>query len=89
MSTYIGQSVSEIHIIDCVMVDQIVYFDILKKTLTKFIEENHESINEVLFRRSKASIHYASFVTFWLESERIVFVSEHDKPPKSMKVRPM
>ncbi len=55
-----GKGVSEIRIIDCVMVDQHVYLGILKRNLKKFIEENHQSTNEVLFWPDKASAHYAN-----------------------------
>ena len=59
------------------------------KNLKKFIEENHQTTNRVLFWSDKASAHYASSVTTWLDSEGTVFVPKHDNPSDGPQVRPI
>ncbi len=57
--------------------------------MKKFIEDNHQSTNKVLFWPDRASAHYASSNTTWLESEGVVFVPQHDNPPNCPQVRPI
>ncbi len=88
MGCYIRKRCEHVEVLDQVMVNQTVYLGVMKRSLKRFIEANHESVSNVVLWPDRASAHYTVLVREWLESEKICFVPKTANPPNGPQVRP-